>query len=331
MKWLVLGGTKFLGRTFVEEALAAGHEVTLFNRGKTGPTLFPDVETITGDRTNPDDLAKLAGRQWDAVFDPSAYVPRIVEMSAKQLAGAVGHYVFVSSISVYKDHATPQIAEDYPVGVIDNPETEEITGESYGPLKALCEQRVEAIFPNRALMVRAGLIVGPYDPTDRFTYWPTRIVKGGPFVAPVGPSQGMQFIDARDIAQWVLAMVAAGKAGTYNVTGDSTTMGEVFACAKAVSGSDAQPVYMDAGFLTENGAIPWQEIPLWIPAEDEHFRHMHEASIAKAKADGLTFRPLETTIRDLLAWDATRDHTQPPAFGLPAEKEQMLLETWRLR
>lgn len=330
MKWLVLGGTKFLGRAFVEEALAAGHELTLFNRGMTGPSLFPNVETITGDRTKPEDLAKLAGRTWDAVFDPSGYLPRIVKMSAEQLKDSVSYYVFVSSISAYKDHSTANQDETYPVAVADDPTSEDIAA-NYGALKAVCEATVEAVFPGRALHVRAGLIIGPYDPTDRFTYWPARIQKGGEFLAPVGPDEIFQFIDARDICQWVLKMAEKGKGGVYNVTGDPMPIGEVFAISKQVSGSDATPIYVDEAFLAEHEVQPWQELTMWIPPSNEGFAHMNETSIEKAKADGLTFRPLADTVRDLLAWHATRDLSQPSAFGLSAEKEKKVLTAWHSR
>lgn len=331
MKWLVLGGTKFLGRTFVEEALAAGHEVTLFNRGKTEPGLFPDVEKIVGDRTNPDDLAKLAGRRWDAVFDPSGYVPRVVRMSAERLKDAVDFYVFVSTISVYKDHSTAGADESYPVATIEDESIEEVTGESYGALKVLCENAVAEIFPGRALHVRAGLIVGAYDPTDRFTYWPARIQKGGEFVAPLGPDQLMQFIDARDIVRWVLRMAEGRKGGIYNVTGDPKPLGEIFDTIKSVAGSDATPVYIDEKFLVDHEVQPWQELTMWIPASNEAFSHMNETGVEKARRAGLTFRPLADTVRELLAWHNQRDLTTPPGYGLPAEKEQKVLEAWRAR
>lgn len=331
MKWLVLGGTKFLGRTFVEEALAAGHEVTLFNRGKTEPGLFPDVEKIIGDRTNPDDLAKLAGRRWDAVFDPSGYFPRIARMSAEQLRDSVDFYVFVSTISVYKDHSTAGADESYPVVTIEDETVEEVTGESYGALKALSEQAVEEVFPGKALHVRAGLIIGAYDPTDRFTYWPARIQKGGEFLAPLGPDQLMQFIDARDIVQWVLRMAEARRGGVYNVTGDPKTLGDIFETIKSVTGGDATPVYVDEKFLEEHEVQPWQELTMWIPASNEAFAHMNETGVEKAKRDGLTFRPLKDTVKTLLAWHNQRDLSQPPGYGLPAEKEQKVLEAWHAR
>ena len=331
MRWLVLGGTKFLGRAFVEEALVAGHDVTLFNRGKTGPELFPQVEKLIGDRTNPDDLAKLAGRKWDAVFDPSAYFPRIVQMSAEQLKGSTDFYVYVSSISAYRDHSTPKQDETSPVGTIEDPTIEEISGGSYGPLKALCERAVEQVFPGRALHVRAGLIIGPYDPTDRFTYWPVRIQRGGAFVAPEGDDIYFQFIDARDIAQWVLKMATDKTGGVFNVTGEPTRFGDVVAACLAVTGSSAMPVYMDTAFLEAHEVQPWQELTMWIPASNPPYAFMNDTSVAKAVSHGLTCRPLTETVRDLLKWHSTRELTQPPAFGLAPEKEQTVLEAWQSR
>lgn len=331
MKWLVLGGTRFLGRTFVERALAAGHEVTLFNRGKTGPELFPEVETITGDRTSADDLAKLAGRRWDAVFDPSGYVPRVVRMSADALASSANYYVFVSSISVYRDHSTAGADETYPLATLEDTSVEEITGETYGALKALCEQTVQEVFPDKSLIVRAGLIVGPYDPTNRFTYWATRVQKGGEFIAPEGPQTLMQIIDASDIADWVLRMAESGRAGIYNVTGDPITVGSLIETVRSVTGADATPVYMDAEFLAAQNVEPWQELPLWIPATNEQFAHMNETGVDKAKHDGLTTRPLADTVRDLLEWENAQTNTEPSRHGLAEDKERSVLQAWHAR
>lgn len=328
MKWLVMGGTRFVGRTFVEEALAAGHEVTLFNRGISAPDLFPQVEKITGDRADANDLAKLSGRRWDAVFDPGGYVPRIVRMSALQLKDCVDFYVLVSTVSVYRDYSTVGIDESYPVGTLEDETIEEVTGGAYGPLKALCEQTVEEIFPGRALHIRAGLIIGPYDPTDRFTYWPARIQKGGEFIAPLGPDQRMQFIDARDIVRWALRLAQVRQGGVYNVTGDPLPIGEVFDTIISVTGASATPVYVDEKFLEQQQIEPWQELTMWIPASNQAFAHMNEIDIEKAKRAGLTLTPLRATVRNLLAWHNQRDLSQPPAYGLSTDKEQKALEAW---
>ncbi|MCU0464437.1 MAG: epimerase [Anaerolineae bacterium] len=329
MRILILGGTVFLGRTIAEAALAAGHEVTLFNRGKSNPAAFKDVETITGDRTT--DLDKLKGRTWDAVIDPSGYIPKHVGASAQALKDSSEHYTFISTISTYKNFSIPNMDESAPVGTLEDPTVETVTGETYGPLKVLCEQAAEAAMPGRVLSVRAGLIVGNYDPTDRFTYWPWRVQKGGDFVAPESPAYPMQVIDARDIADWVLHMAAARKGGVYNVTGTPTTLGDVISSAQRATGSDASPIYMDAEFLSANEVQPWADLPLWIPASDADHQHMHGISVAKALADGLTFRPLDATIAATLAWANTRPAGEPLKTGLSAEKEQTVLQAWENR
>src|ERR1700704_4464553 len=231
MHLLVLGGTQFLGRHVVEHALAAGHTVTLFNRGQTRPELFPNVEKLKGDRDG--DLGGLAGRDSDAVFDTSGYVPRIVRETIEQL-GSVGHYTFVSSISVYADVSTPP-TETSPVAVLAEP-TEE-WNEAYGELKAECEDIVRSGFPN-AFVVRPGLIVGPWDPTGRFTYWPTRIAEGGRVLVPAPPEAAAQVIDVRDLAAWILRAAEDGAAGTYNAVDRPTTREQLFGTARRVSASD---------------------------------------------------------------------------------------------
>lgn len=318
-----------MGRAFVEQALAAGHELTLFNRGRSGPDLFPDLEIIIGDRTNPDDLAKLAGRTWDAVFDPSGYLPGVVRQSVEALHGAVGYYAFISSISVYRDFMPPGIDESYPVGTIDDPTVTEVDNNTYGPLKALCEQVVEEAFPGKALNVRAGLIIGPYDPTDRFTYWATRIQRGGDFLAPESPAYRVQVIDARDIATWVLRMAESGAGGTFNVTSEPMMFGDVVQAVQQVTGSDAAPVYVDGRFLADHDVQMWVELPLWIPESETGFAHMSSVSVKRAFDAGLRTRPLVDTVRDLLAWAAARPSDYQPRAGLDAAKEARILELWR--
>ncbi len=207
MKLLVLGGTVFLGRHLVEAATARGHSVTLFNRGQHNPELYPEVEKLRGDRDS--DLSALQGRRWDAVIDTCGYLPRAVRASAELLADAVDHYTFISSISVYADFHTPAMDESAPVGTLADETVEEVTGETYGPLKALCEQAAERALPGRVLNIRPGLIVGPHDPTDRFTYWPVRVARGGEVLAPGRPHVPVQVIDGRDLAEWTVRMVEA--------------------------------------------------------------------------------------------------------------------------
>lgn len=331
MRLLILGGTIFLGRHLVATALARGHAVTLFNRGQHNPDLFPDVAKVRGDRTV--SLDALADGRWDAVIDTSGYVPRVVRLAATTLADRVDHYTFISSLSVYADPSRPGVDETAPVGRIDDPTTEEITGESYGPLKALCEQAAEAALPGRALIIRPGLIVGPYDPTDRFTYWPRRVAHGGAVLAPGRPGYATQIIDARDLAEWTLDMVEARRVGVYNATGPATplTLGEVLDTSRAVSGSDATFTWLDEAFLLAHGAQPWTELPLWVPESDPQLAGFNKFSIDRALAAGLTFRPLADTVAATLAWDAARPTDTPPRAGLTREREAELLAAWRAR
>lgn len=327
MKILILGGTVFLGRHFIDSALASGHEVTMFNRGKSNPDLYPELEKIVGDRDGGLDVLK--GRKWDVVVDPSGYVPRLVSASAKALADAVDFYVFISTISVYSDFGQPNMDESGPLGTMEDETSEEI-GQFYGPLKVLCENAAEAAMPGRVLHVRAGLIVGPHDPTDRFTYWPVRVQQGGDILAPVGPQYPTQFIHASDIADWSLRMAEKRKGGIYNVTGPVVPLGDLLQTSKEVSGSDATFHYADEAFLTSHEVGPWMELPLWMP---EPMWGMLQVNVDKAVNDGLTFRPLAQTIRETLDWNATRPAERPltatgdprPQTGLDAEKEAKLL------
>jgi 2'-hydroxyisoflavone reductase len=314
MNLLILGGTRFVGRHLVDAAFARGHAVTLFHRGWTNPDLFPQAHTIRGDRGT--DLALLSGGSWDAVIDTCGYLPRIVRMSAQALRDAVGSYVFISSISVYADFRKLGISESDAVGVLRE-ETEQITDESYGPLKALCEQAVRDVFDARALIVRPGLIVGPYDPTDRFTYWPVRVARGGEVLAPDRPDGFTQVIDARDLSDFIIHLIEEKVAGTFNATGlpAALTFGELLETCKQVSGSEATIRWASAEFLAQNKVAPWSDLPVWLPddGEDAGFAHV---DVSKSIAAGLTFRPLAETVWDTLDWAATR----------PADHEQELLQ-----
>jgi 2'-hydroxyisoflavone reductase len=323
MNLLILGGTRFLGRYLVEAALGGDHRVTLFNRGLSAPDLFPEVETIKGDRDG--DLSALRGRRWDAVIDTCGYVPRVVRASAGLLADAVDHYTFVSSISVYPDNLGPGADEGAPVEELEDPTVEEITGETYGGLKALCERAAEEEMPGRILNVRPGLISGPHDPTDRFTYWPRRVAAGGEVLAPDRPALRVQFIDVRDLAGWMVKMSAEQQTGTYNATGPAyeLRMGKLLEECEAV-GDDAKIVWVSEEFLEENGVEPFTQLPLWVPRE---YAGMLDVDCGRAIAAGLTFRPLSETIRDVLAWDRARAETDPAA-GLKPERERELLSAW---
>ena len=326
MKLLILGGTVFLGRHIVDDALRRGHEVTLFNRGQHNTDLYPHVEKLRGDRDG--NLDALKGRQWDIVIDTSGYVPRLVGDSAKLLTDSAEHYSFVSSISVYADFAKIGIDEEYDVGVLEDETVEGVDGETYGPLKALCEQAAEAAMAGRVLNVRAGLIVGPHDQTDRFTYWPHRIAQGGEVLAPVGPDWVSQFIDARDLAAWIVQMAAQRKAGTYNVTGVPQPIGGVIDTCRTVSGSDAVVTWASDEFLVQNEVAPWSEMPLWLPAG---YEGMEQVSIAKALTTGLTFRSVAETVADTLAWAQERPGDYQWRAGLDQGREAELLQKWHTK
>lgn len=329
MKLLIIGGTVFLGRALVETALSRGHEVTLFNRGQHNADLFPGVEKLRGDRDG--NLAALKGRRWDAVIDTCGYFPRIVGDSAKLLANAVDVYTFISTISVYQEMKHSGEDETFPVGMIADPTVEQITGETYGPLKALCEQAVETHLPGRALIIRPGLIVGPWDRSDRFTYWPVRIGRGGEVMVPGRPDRGMQVIDVRDLAAFTLTLTEQKVAGIFNATGPATTltMQDIVETCREVSGSDTTFTWVDSAFVLEQKVGPWMELPLW-EGKDETSGLM-SVSIARALKAGLTCRPLSETVRDTLAWNATRPADEERRAGLKPEKEQAVLAAWHAR
>jgi len=318
VKLLVLGGTKFLGRHAVGAALAAGHDVTIFTRGQTNPELFPEVEHLVGDRDG--SLDALTDRSWDGVVDTSGYVPRVVRQSAELLRDSVGRYVFVSSISVYDDFSEP-VDESSPVAALDDPATEEIM-EAYGALKAACEDVVEEVYGDRSARVRAGLIVGPYDPTDRFTYWPRRIALGGDVLGPGKPDAPVQFVDARDLARWLVTLALDGPGGTFNATGpaEPLTFAQLLERARDAIGADANVVWVDEQHVLDADVQPWTELPLWLPGDE--YAGMARADISRALAAGLTFRPVEQTVVDTLAWDRSVPGDRPT---LAHEREQEIL------
>jgi len=326
MKLLVLGGTIFLGRHVVEEALAKGHEVTIFHRGKHGPDLFPDVERILADRDG--GLEALRGRSFDAVVDPSGYVPRVVRASAEFLADATAHYTFVSTLSVYADDATPGQDETGPLVTLDDPATEEITGEAYGGLKVLCESAVTEVFGDRALNFRPGLIVGPHDPTDRFTYWPVRAARGGRVIAPAPEDGPVEFTDVRDLAAFLVRAAERRIGGVLNATGpaiDRPTFGEFLAACREASGSDAEFVWVDEAFLEAQEIRPWVDLPIFAGTDSPGF---NTRDTSAAVAAGLSFRPMEETIRDTLTWARTRAEDHEWRAGLTPEREEEALRAW---
>ena len=329
MKLLVLGGTQFVGRHLVEAALERGHEVTLFHRGEHGAHLFPEVERVRGDRER--DLGALAGRRWDAVLDTSAYVPRVARISAEALRDAADLYLFVSTISVYAPGAPLPLREDSPLAELEDPETEEVDGGTYGGLKVLCERAVEAAFPGRALVVRPGLIVGPDDYTDRFPYWPRRVAEGGEVLAPGDPGRFWQFVDVRDLGGWMVRMVEAGRTGRFNVDGPrrAWTVGEVLETCARVSGSGAELTWVPEEFLLEQGVEPWTGLPFWFPEDDPALRGAYDVAVDRAVEAGLAFRPLADTVRDTLEWDRARPaEERGKKAGIPRDREREVLDAW---
>jgi 2'-hydroxyisoflavone reductase len=327
VKLLILGGTIFLGRHIVQSALDRGHEVTLFNRGRTGVDLFPSLEKLRGDRDG--GLGTLRGRNWDGVIDTSGYVPRLVRDSADLLKDGVAHYSFISSISVYSDRQPLGIDENARLQTLKDPTTEEITAETYGGLKVLCEQAVDSAMPKRNLLVRLGLLVGPHDPTGRFTYWVERMANGGEILAPSPPDRPVQFIDARDAASWIVRMSEERGTGAMNATGPNETlsMGDCLStCARALR-SNARVTWVDGAFLIERGVQPWSGLPLWTPPDG---RGIFAIDTRKARDKGLACRPLAETVLDTLRW-VSGDSSAGTKVGLTREREAELLQEWRAR
>ena len=324
MNILIIGGTKFLGRHLVDSALARGHNVTLFNRGQTNPNLFPHIETIVGDREH--DIEKLSARTWDAVIDTCGYVPRIVGVSGVGLERSVRRYVFISTLSVHADNREIGIDENYPVGKLKDESIEEITGETYGPLKALCEKTILDQYSERGLIVRPGLIVGPNDPSDRFTYWPMRIAKGGEVLAPEKPGVPVQIIDVRDLSDFTIKLIEENAAGIYSATGPDyeLTLGAMFETCKQTSGSDANIRWASVEFLKQNEVMEWSDMPVWVPDNEEN-AGFSRFDVSKGIKAGMKFRPLEDTVRDTLAWANTRPTSHEWRAGLQSDREQELL------
>ncbi|HZW10977.1 MAG TPA: NAD-dependent epimerase/dehydratase family protein [Phycisphaerales bacterium] len=373
LRILVLGGTGFLGPHCIEACLARGHHVTTFNRGKTekrtGHT-FEDQANVTklhGNRDpekaaeetepegpdNPKGLAQLAEGEWDAVIDTSGYYPRIVRASAELLAPRVGQYVFISSLSAYGDNSTPGDDETAAVGTMEDPTVENMGDQfqNYGPLKALCEQAAEAAFPGRTTNVRPGYIVGPGDPTDRFTYWPLRIARGGEVLAPGAATDPVMWIDVRDLAEWIVLAIEQKHVGFFNAIGPEggSTMGAMLDACKKASEQDPALTWVPAEFLESQQV----SLPIWVPAEGE-YAGFHTRSNAKAVAAGMTFRDPVLTCRDTLDWfpkelerrirvtgemmaEAEKAGKPAPQMGdptqlragIPPEREAEVLEAWR--
>ena len=359
MKLLILGGTRFLGRHLTEQALAAGHQVTLLHRGRSNATLFAQAEHRIADR---DDAAALAtalgstlgtaisGGRWDAAIDTSAYFPRQVKSVAAALAGRVGQYQLVSTISVYAAFDKPGLDETAPLATLADPTVETVTGETYGGLKALCEQAAAEGFGKRCLIARPGLLVGPHDPTGRFTWWAQRFARaqaGSTVLAPGDPAGPVQCIDARDAAAWLLLQAERDGSGSssgdgggiFNLTGPNTptTVGALMDTARQTLAPAARLEWVDEAFLLAQGVAPWTDLPVWLPRAQAH---LHEVSIAAALARGLQCRPLAQTLADTAAWAQNFEQTSAqaspatdgglprPAVGLSPEREASLLAAW---
>ncbi len=325
MKLLIIGGTRFLGRALVHSAQARGHTITLFNRGKSSPGLFPEIEQIIGDRNT--DLDLLRERHWDAVIDTCGFEPAVVRLSALKLAAAVERYVFISTISVYADFSQPGLDENAPVAQLPAGISEQFNIEYYGALKALCESAAETATPGRVLNIRPGLIVGEYDASDRFTYWPWRVAQGGDVLVPGRASHAIQWIDVRDLADWTLRMVESTAVGIYNATGPRTpaSMGELLETCRSAARSDARLHWIRETFLLENGVQPWTDLPLWLAESNPDSAGMDHVKIDKALQSGLTFRTLEDTVQSTLRWAGSRPADHAWRAGISREKEAELL------
>lgn len=326
MRVLIIGGTIFLGRALVDAAQERGHRVTLFNRGLSDPEAYSDIETIRGDRET--DLERLGGRRWDAVIDTCGYRPGQLQLSTAALRQAVDQYIFISTLSVYPLAGASNRDETAPVLTLEAEAGDEVTAETYGPLKVGCERAVLAAFPGSALIIRAGLIVGPYDPTNRFTYWVTRAARGGDAIAPPD-QQPLQFIDARDLAAFVLDGAESQLSGIYNVTGpaERMTFGEFLRSAKAALAREIRFHHASDAFLRGRGVEEFVGLPLWL--NQEAAESFMTFSIKRALAAGLRFRPLAQTIRDTNDWASATPADTPRSADLSPELETTLLEAWR--
>jgi 2'-hydroxyisoflavone reductase len=337
MKLLIIGGTRFVGRHLTSAALAREHEVTLFNRGNYATEFSNAVETIRGDRHG--DLSELQGRRWDAVVDTCGMLPRSVKAAAETLSDSVDRYIFISTQNVYADISVPGVDESAPLTTLTSEQLDRANAmdtsgqpayaELYGGLKALCEQAAEAALPGRVLTIRPGLIVGPYDYTDRFTYWVVRVARGGEVLAPGRPDRFIRFIDARDLAEWTLRMVEKRAAGVYNANGpaSSLTMQGLLEECRQVSGSDASFTWASEEFLLGEKVASWSEMPLWLPEDAApHLKGFMFVDCEKAVRAGLQARSSSDTIKDTLTWYQTNRAAEPLKAGISADRERALLE-----
>lgn len=350
LRLLVLGGTGFLGPHIVEHARARGHTLTLFNRGRTNPDLFPGIEKLRGNRdpelladrddaTSPRGLRELEGREFDGVIDTSSYVPRITRASAELLRDRIGHYHMVSTISAYAGNARANADETDPLARMDDPTLESRDMQFYGPLKAECERALEAVLGQRQSVTRPGLIAGPGDQTDRFTYWPWRIDRGGEVLAPGDGHDPAQFIDVRDLARFIVGLVekgvGEGLSGAFNAVGpgEPTTMREVLERVARGIGRESELTWVDSTFLESRGVGAWQDMPMWIPRTLDGYAGFATRSNARAIDAGLTFSSIEDSARDTLAWlrEQGADRQARLRAGITPDREASVLRAWKDR
>ena len=337
LKILILGGTRFIGLHMTSLALQRGHTLTFFNRGKTKADRYPEVERIKGDRDG--QIDGLKNREWDVVIDNSGYVPRHVRLTAELLAPKVRQYVFTSSISVYPDFSVPR-DEKSPVGKLADETIEKVDGETYGPLKALCEQAAEKAMPGRTTIIRPGLIVGPDDNTDRFTWWPARAARGGEFIAPGAPQDPFQVIDARDLAAFTINAIERNFTGTYNLVSNVNgfRFGELIDASIDSANNRARPAeaprvtWLPADFLAAQEVAPWSEMPVWLPASGEEAAFAGTSNAA-ALARGLTITPIAKTVDDTMAWHLARpaEEREKLKAGIAPDKEARVLAAWKAK
>lgn len=338
LRLLILGGTGFTGPFQVRYALERGHQVTLFNRGRRALEWPALVEELAGDR-DAGDLAALKGRDWDVCIDNPTSVPHWVRDAGQVLGGNVGHYVFISTLSVLADNSRPDRTEDAALVPYEGEDAMQETSATlredlqlFGPLKALCEAEAEKQFPGITTVIRPGLIVGPGDASDRFSYWPVRLARGGEVLAPGDGGDPVQFIDARDLAEWTILMAEQRALGIYHATGPDyeLRMADMLCGIRAATTAGARLTWVPTGFLAEHGVAPWGHMPAWVPGSGET-AGFARTSNAKAVAAGLTFRPLAVTALDTLEWFNSQPAERQTRLraGITAEREAEVLAAWR--
>lgn len=330
LRILILGGTGFIGPNVVRYAIDRGHEVTLFNRGRTNTHLFPNVEKLIGDRDG--QLGALKNRTWDVVLDNTGYVPRLVRDSAQLLKGSVGRYLFTSTRQVFADFRAPDKKENAPKATLDDPSSENV-GQHYGALKVLCEQAVNDVYGKLATIVRPTAVAGPNDRTDRFTYWPVRINQGGEILAPGDYTDPIQFIDVRDLAEFMVHLLEKNASGTFNVAGPEAdlSIAEFLYGCRAITSAKVRFTWVPADFLEKHNVQARRGMPLWISPKAKG-ETRSPVNRDKAIKHGLKFRSLAVTARDTLEWYLSKPGDQRVLRrGVSAQREKEVLQAWHAR